>query len=167
MFNGKPKRVAHQASVGNSTVRSLLRLVGQKYDESRGFDRFGKNLKSDMDRIVTFFDGNCCYCGEVLSSANLEKDHLIPINMDQCGLHAWGNVVPCCAKCNDEKHGTPWEVYCKGVERRYVERIIQFRIHYKYDFDSAKLAAVTKRLHREIGEEMAHRVWQSLNQIMS
>ena len=30
------------------------------------------------------------------------------MNKASLGLHAWGNVVPCCNKCNNEKQQTPW-----------------------------------------------------------
>jgi hypothetical protein len=30
------------------------------------------------------------------------------MNKANLGLHAWGNVVPCCKDCNNAKQQTPW-----------------------------------------------------------
>lgn len=164
MSNMKAERVAHQATVGNMTVRALLRLIGKKYDEKRGFEPFRKR---HMVVVRAFFDEECCYCGTRLNNGKSEQDHLIPMNMTECGLHAWGNVVPCCDECNDKKHGTPWELYRAEIAPNYAKRIDQFQIRYKYEFESAKLASVAKSLHHKIGESMLNLVLQSVGQFES
>jgi hypothetical protein len=33
------------------------------------------------------------------------------MNKTFLGLHAWGNVVPCCQACNNEKQQKPWREF--------------------------------------------------------
>ena len=33
------------------------------------------------------------------------------MNKSHLGLHAWGNVVPCCQNCNNEKQQKPWQEF--------------------------------------------------------
>ena len=33
------------------------------------------------------------------------------MNKANLGLHAWGNVVPCCKDCNNEKQQRPWQEF--------------------------------------------------------
>ena len=35
------------------------------------------------------------------------------MNKTSLGLHAWGNVVPCCSPCNNEKQQKPWKDFIK------------------------------------------------------
>ena len=35
------------------------------------------------------------------------------MNKSSLGLHSWGNVVPCCKKCNNEKQQKYWLDFLK------------------------------------------------------
>ncbi len=35
------------------------------------------------------------------------------MNKSTLGLHAWGNVVPCCQSCNNEKQQKPWQLFLR------------------------------------------------------
>jgi hypothetical protein len=83
------------------------------------------------------------------------QDHLIPLNQNGLGLHAWGNIVPSCGPCNAFKQGKPWhEVVAAqagdSAADRY-KRITEFVNHYgcapPYDLKSA-----TADLYAETGE---------------
>jgi len=45
----------------------------------------------------------CQYCGQVLASAELTFDHVIPVA--QGGRKDWENIVTCCIGCNRRKGG--------------------------------------------------------------
>ena len=68
-------------------------MVGQFYDEARGYSKFVPN-KRQKEELLAFFDHQCCYCGRLITVDSLSQDHLIPMNKEHLGLHAWGNVVP-------------------------------------------------------------------------
>lgn len=157
------ERVAHQSTAGNLAVRALLRLAGKEYDIKRNLQPF--NSKVDFVKVLQFFDGACCYCGDSLEPKNREKDHLIPMNMTECGLHAWGNIVPSCRDCNREKHGQPWREYRTKIEKKYAKKIDAFCQEYQYDFDAANFRQVVLALHKDVGKELSKRVWQSLQQV--
>jgi hypothetical protein len=127
------------ADISNSAVRILLQEVGKYYDESRKLERFIPTPEQ-VRTALKAFDDKCCYCGTPLTIDTFTQDHAIPENKESLGLHAWGNVVLCCAACNEEKHHRDWEVFlnekykndpasCK--ERRAA--IEEFKKHYGYD----------------------------------
>lgn len=64
--------------------------------------------KDQKLELLLFFNNECCYCGDSLTLDSLSQDHLIPMNKASLGLHSWGNVVPCCRDCNNEKQQKPW-----------------------------------------------------------
>ena len=43
----------------------------------------------------------CAYCGDVLPSSHLTRDHIVPVSRG--GLNKWTNVVTACASCNKAK----------------------------------------------------------------
>lgn len=92
------------ADVPNRIVRLFLQEAGRQYDANRGLRPFGSMPKTLIDR----FDGACAYCGEV---GPLVEEHLVPMNRAAIGLHAWGNIVPSCKRCNDLKAARAWEVH--------------------------------------------------------
>lgn len=96
-----------KSDIANSAIRIFLQKVGVFYDEARGLKKFVPN-KAQKEELLNYFDNQCCYCGEAITSRSMSQDHLIPMNKAALGLHAWGNVVPCCQSCNNEKQQNPW-----------------------------------------------------------
>lgn len=102
-----------KSDISNSAIRIFLQDVGRYYDEVRGFEPFGPKVKQ-KDELLEFFDYSCCFCGVEICRKSLSQDHLIPMNKTALGLHAWGNVVPCCQSCNNEKQQKPWQQFIKS-----------------------------------------------------
>lgn len=96
--------------IANTAIRIFLQEVGRYYDKARGFEPFVPKV-GQKDELLDFFGHACCYCKTPLSRATISLDHLIPMNKGALGLHAWGNVVPCCKDCNNEKQQTEWRSF--------------------------------------------------------
>ena len=96
-----------KSDIANSAIRIFLQKVGVFYDEARGHEKFVPTKKQKQE-LLKVFNNKCCYCGAEITERTLSQDHLIPMNKAYLGLHAWGNVVPCCNKCNNDKQQTPW-----------------------------------------------------------
>jgi 5-methylcytosine-specific restriction endonuclease McrA len=99
-----------KSDISNSAIRIFLQDVGKYYDEVRGFEPFGPKI-AQKDELLDFFNHECCFCGVEINLKSLSQDHLIPMNKSALGLHAWGNVVPCCQPCNNEKQQRPWQQF--------------------------------------------------------
>ena len=85
-------------------------MVGRFYDEERGDSGFVPN-KRQKEELLGFFDHQCCFCGRLIAVDSLSQDHLIPMNKEHLGLQAWGNVVPCCKDCNNDKQNWGWREF--------------------------------------------------------
>ena len=96
--------------IANTAIRIFLQDVGKFYDEARGLKPFVP-LVGQLDELLSYFSSQCCYCGVTLTRKTVSLDHLIPMNKVALGLHAWGNVVPCCQPCNKEKQQTQWKAF--------------------------------------------------------
>ena len=109
--------------IANSAIRIFLQDVGKFYDEERGFEPFGPKV-AQRKELLTFFKEECCYCGTPITAKTISYDHLIPMNKAALGLHAWGNVVPCCPPCNNEKQQKGWVEFLalKSDQATLVER---------------------------------------------
>jgi 5-methylcytosine-specific restriction endonuclease McrA len=99
-----------KSDISNSAIRIFLQDVGKYYDEVRGFEPFGPKI-AQKDELLDFFNHECCFCGVEINRKSLSQDHLIPMNKSALGLQAWGNVVPCCQPCNNEKQQRPWQQF--------------------------------------------------------
>lgn len=56
------------------------------------------------NRLLFRRDGNrCLYCGRVMATAALTRDHVVP--RCQGGADRWANVVTACRRCNGHKGG--------------------------------------------------------------
>lgn len=144
-----------KADIANSAVRILLQRVGSDYDKQRNHEPF--RGKSDLDILTAFFDGRCCFCGVAFGRGNpATLDHLIPMNKEECGLDAWGNVVPCCRICNAEKQAKSWTKFIDqkassrpvGAERKKRVRAFIRKYNYAPSFD---LAPIADELYKEVG----------------
>jgi len=152
-----------KSDISNSAVRILLQEVGRSYDAIRGKESF-KPSPSQKDELLGAFNNECCYCGKPLSRKTLNQDHLIPENRKSLGLHAWGNVVPCCKACNDEKHHRDWKAFlhekyagdsAECARRR--EAIENFRKQWKYD-PSFDLRSIADTLYEDMGKIAMERI---------
>ncbi|HVQ42623.1 MAG TPA: HNH endonuclease [Vicinamibacterales bacterium] len=57
---------------------------------------------------------SCQYCGDVLASAELTFDHVVPVAHG--GRKDWENIVTCCISCNRKKGGrTPEQAGMKLI----------------------------------------------------
>ena len=92
-----------KSDISNSAIRIFLQRVGTFYDELRDYDPY-RSKKPQRVVVLTFFGNRCCYCGLELTPESMGEDHLVPMNKESLGLHAWGNIVPSCGPCNDQKH---------------------------------------------------------------
>ena len=88
-----------KSDVSNAALRIFLQRVGAYYDHARGLEEY-RSQRPQKQRLLEFFKYGCCYCGSELNLESMCEDHLVPMNKDALGLHAWGNVVPACNACN-------------------------------------------------------------------
>ena len=78
------------------------------------------------------------------------------MNKVDLGLHAWGNVVPCCKDCNSAKQQSGWSDYlvtqAKGntfdERRRKIQSFVEAR---RYDPD-LQLGDHAGKLYEDVGE---------------
>ncbi len=143
-----------KSDISNSAIRIFLQDVGKFYDEVRGLEPFGPKV-AQKDELLTFFNNECCFCGAPIDRRSLSQDHLIPMNKTALGLHAWGNVVPCCSPCNNEKQQKSWRQFIlskagdKASER--TERIEDFVKIKNYD-PSLNLHGFADNLYEDVGQ---------------
>lgn len=144
-----------KSDISNSAIRIFLQDVGKFYDEARGFQPFIPR-KPQKEELLAYFNYECCFCGCNITVKTLSQDHLIPMNKKSLGLHAWGNVVPCCRECNNEKQQKPWTDFlrlkCNNIiasERE--KRINDFVKNKKYD-PNLDLHEYADNLYEDVGE---------------
>lgn len=77
------------------------------------------------------------------------------MNKANLGLHAWGNVVPCCRPCNNEKQQRPWQGFLVGKadqnepkRRELIERFVTLK-NYNPELDLHEYA---DNLYADVGE---------------
>jgi hypothetical protein len=78
------------------------------------------------------------------------------MNRKDLGLHAWGNVVPCCKDCNNGKQQKGWldflSVKSKGLIRNERKsKIIRFRKDKRYN-PNLNLTKIASNLYEDVGE---------------
>lgn len=143
-----------KSDIANSAIRIFLQHVGKFYDKERGFEPFGPK-KSQKGELLEYFEHRCCYCGIEIGVATLSQDHLVPMNKKHLGLHAWGNVVPCCGSCNNSKNQQPWRDFLAGVStaedrNEREQRIEQFIKSKNYNPD-LNLQEFAGNLYQDVG----------------
>jgi hypothetical protein len=143
-----------KSDISNSAIRIFLQDVGKFYDEARGYEPFVPKV-AQKDELLDFFDHQCCFCGSPIDKKSLSQDHLIPMNKTSLGLHAWGNVVPCCSPCNNEKQQKPWLQFIqqksKAEAPSRMKRINAFVDSKSYD-PSLNLHDFADNLYEDVGE---------------
>lgn len=144
-----------KSDISNSAIRMFLQATGAFYDQARGYKRFNTSSTEWRD-VLKHFENVCCYCGAKLTNDNATMDHLVPINKKSLGLHAWGNVVPCCRHCNKEKHHSDWETFIKHkntspAHKRRRLLIKAFQNKYRYN-PNLNLTLIANNLYQDVGE---------------
>ena len=143
-----------KSDISNSAIRIFLQDVGKYYDKARGYEPFGPK-KSQKIELLEFFKYECCFCGDSIDQKTLSQDHLIPMNKEHLGLHAWGNVVPCCGPCNSEKQHREWQEFlkkkCTLDSDARIGRIRRF-VSSKYYDPSLNLRDIAGNLYEDVGE---------------
>lgn len=143
-----------QSDLSNTAIRIFLQEVGSFYDVERGFEPFRPTARQKQD-VHEFFSESCAYCGAQLDSDIATLDHLVPLNRKSLGLHAWGNVISCCRRCNKEKHFKGWEDFLRvksGVEFEKRRSLI-FGFVKKYNYEpELGLHLIAQNLYQDIGE---------------
>lgn len=142
-----------QSDLSITAIRIFLQEVGSFYDKERGFEVFKPSAKQKAE-VHAFFAGQCAYCGTALDGDLSTLDHLIPLNRTALGLHAWGNVVPCCRSCNKEKHFGAWEVFLakkagQDAPLRHAQ-VLSFIEHYRYRPELG-LHLIAQNLYQDVG----------------
>ena len=143
-----------KSDISNSAIRIFLQDVGKFYDKARGFEPIGTKV-AQKEELLVFFSRECCFCGTTIDHKSLSQDHLIPMNKSTLGLHAWGNVVPCCSPCNNEKQQKPWQNFLsikagtEAASRKH--RIEEFVASKNYD-PSLNLHEYADNLYEDVGE---------------
>lgn len=136
-----------RADIANMAIRILLQNVGKYYDEIRGLVPFSPT-GPQRKVVLEFFDHKCVFCAILLEKNQTDWDHLIPINKTDLGLHAWGNVVPCCTPCHKKKHHGNWEDATKNIRLR--NKILAFQKKYEYR-PKLDLGTVADTLYEDVG----------------
>jgi 5-methylcytosine-specific restriction endonuclease McrA len=143
-----------KSDIANSAIRIFLQNVGKFYDKERGFEPFGPKVVQ-KDELLHFFNHQCCYCGVAIDRDSLSQDHLIPMNKSSLGLHAWGNVVPCCKDCNNDKQQKAWKDFVQNKAgdnaKERIKRIDAFVKSRNYN-PSLNLHECADNLYEDVGE---------------
>ena len=161
-----------KADISNAALRVFLEQIGAEYDKERGYQPYKGGIKgADFQQVSEFFGHACCYCGTKFSGTTKPcQDHLVPINKSECGLHAWGNIVPACRECNAEKHGRDWKEFilaraAKDIDHQtQAKRIKQYVSKYKYD-PATDVADAAESLYIEVGEVATTLIKLKINRV--
>lgn len=81
-------------------------------------------LPEQWERIKTYFDNKCCYCGKELK---LTQDHFVPLLNN--GEYTHNNIVPCCLSCNsskNEKNFFEWYPTYKYYSKTREKKLLKF-----------------------------------------
>lgn len=115
-----PERVAERVRSFKATPGGRL-AVKEYNSRRRALKRVSGVLpeKVPASIMLAIFEGYgnaCFYCGK--GGIKLTLDHFVALNMG--GVHAPGNLVPCCSRCNSSKQDSaPLEwMLREGIEPR-------------------------------------------------
>ena len=126
MGNKNSIKRTHPADAANIYVRNLLCEISE---------RLGGFSKDDLKKTLKFFDHKCPYTGQTITKKNYALDHIEPHNRACCGLHIYGNVIPCYKKANARKSDKGFEDFINSIEE-ITEEEKQSRIKKLKDFIS-------------------------------
>ncbi len=133
------------ADAQNISVRVLLNQF------SKNFEYFDKNC---YEKTLKYFDNKCPYTGEEITTSNCEKDHIVPMNRECCGLHVYGNVLIVAKSANKRKGAKNLEEFLENEPER-LAKIQKFinnsgykEIHEKYN---NQLKLHSEELYKNVG----------------
>jgi len=146
-----------QSDISNSAIRIFLQSVGELHDKKRGHDPFRKTVLQ-RKKLLSEFDGACCYCGCSVTEKTMTDDHVIPINKDYLGLHCWGNIVPACKECNNQKNTSTWDEFLRAkvsdtmLYQKRRDMVVGYAKKYGYNAQKLNLSSVAGNLYEDVGE---------------
>jgi hypothetical protein len=140
--------------IANDAINIYLDDVGKFYDRARGLSAFEPSPQQTAE-VLDYFSSCCAYCGVILKNDSLAWDYLIPVDKGTLGLHAWGNVVPCCGNCLRNRQRKTWREFVKsaGDDENFAARIAlieSFVTSMNYDLN-LDLHAFADSLYEDIG----------------
>ncbi|MCS4483927.1 HNH endonuclease [Gleimia sp. 6138-11-ORH1] len=105
------------ATINQENEKRFLRNKAVKAEILSLTGREGEVRSSDVTRYLAIQrqNGQCLYCGQMITFANLEMDHIVP----QAGLGSTNtrdNLVATCSRCNRAKSNTPFAVWAEKAD---------------------------------------------------
>lgn len=82
----------------------------------------GGFTEKDWDTTIKYFNNKCAYTREEVENSEFIMDHIIPHNQDFCGLHLFGNIVPCTRKANSAKASKNYQDFIKFDHKVLTEK---------------------------------------------
>ncbi|MCA9178886.1 MAG: hypothetical protein KDB14_30695 [Planctomycetales bacterium] len=102
-------------SVANIFIRCLLSDAGQL---------LGGLSNEQWSATVEYFEHRCPYSDVPITEETAVQDHAIPINRQHCGLHLYGNILPCAHEANARKHHKHFRDFVTDPQR--LQKIEEF-----------------------------------------
>jgi hypothetical protein len=110
-------RRTRPGDAANLVVRCLLADAG---------NILGGLTEAQWQATLGYFGQNCAYTNKPLSGEIIVKDHAIPINKEHCGLHLYGNVLPCTREANAAKSDRHYrEFVIDPIQLQRIEAFIE------------------------------------------
>lgn len=140
--------------ISNAAILIFLNEVGRFYDQARGYAPFVPTAEQAAV-VLRHFSVECCYCGAAVHTENVVWDQLMPVDKSCLGLHAWGNIVPCCEACAASRHQKSWRDFLKlkssATDFSHRSALIEsFAATTRYDLD-LNLHGYADSLYEDIG----------------
>lgn len=76
----------------------------------------GSHTVAEWKSVLRHFKRLCVYCGTKLTTANISKDHVVPLK--RLGSNSIRNIVPACRRCNSRKHTMTGAEFRKHLETK-------------------------------------------------
>ncbi len=144
----------HSADAANIFVRNLLCDISEV---------FGGYSKADEEKTLKYFGNKCAYTGQKLTDKNTSMDHLVAHNRSECGLHLYGNIVPCDSRVNKSKGSKSFETflnsdseYLKDMDsserKARIEFIREFQTKSGYEKKAALIAGLKTKIDDSYSE---------------
>jgi hypothetical protein len=146
--------IKSRLDISDAALSIFLQDVGTFYDNARGLRVFGPDVDQTIE-VLMYFSYQCCYCTTPVRAETVSWDHLVPVDKRALGLHAWGNVVPCCQICSSKRQQKFWKEFLQlrcatsSFEAR-VALIESFAALKRYDLD-LNLHHFADTLYEDIG----------------
>lgn len=82
-----------------------------------------KLTQAERREVYAKCNGHCAYCGDPITIAQMQVDHLIPMEMHDAyaatgkEIDTMNNYMPACRSCNNYKHTYTLEKFRTAIER--------------------------------------------------